>query len=104
MAERDNQIQTEQPVDTTQTPLVPGLEPSTKNEKLIQPKSITIPKSTIRKIIKEYGIEKIDNEALIELQSILISVLSNIAIKSITFTKHAKRKRTNRQDILLATA
>lgn len=59
-------------------------------------------KETMRKILKDAGASRISDSAISSFQDILDKEAYKIAIKSINFAAHAKRKTIKDSDIKLA--
>lgn len=61
-----------------------------------------IPLGTIRRIMRENGVDKISSDAVEEIGMMLNDVIRDISNNSLIYTRHAKRKITNKEDVLLA--
>ena len=61
-----------------------------------------IPVATLRRMLRENGIERITKDALDEIAMMLQDIVRDISNNAVVFTKHGKRKTTNKDDILLA--
>ncbi|MGC8571841.1 MAG: histone [Candidatus Micrarchaeia archaeon] len=58
--------------------------------------------STIKKILKEAGAERVSDEAVIAFQENIDKLAYKVATRSVKFAKHAKRKTIDPSDIKLA--
>ncbi|MGC8649049.1 MAG: histone [Candidatus Micrarchaeia archaeon] len=58
--------------------------------------------STIKKILKDAGADRVSNEAVATFHSNINKFAYKIATRSVKFAKHAKRKTVDTSDIKLA--
>jgi len=58
--------------------------------------------STIKKILKAAGADRVSDEAVIAFHSNINKMAYKIATRSVKFAKHAKRKTVDTSDIKLA--
>ncbi|MEM7821308.1 MAG: NFYB/HAP3 family transcription factor subunit [Candidatus Aenigmatarchaeota archaeon] len=63
----------------------------------------SFPISSIEKVAKRAGCERISFSALESLRETLLEISEKIAIDAVAVAKHAKRVTVKREDIILAT-
>ena len=61
-----------------------------------------IPKSTIKRILKEAGAERISDDAMMLFHSHINKTAYAVATKAVRLAKHAKRKTVGAADVKLA--
>jgi len=88
MVERTNEVESETEVSE-----------EIKEQKVIEPK---IALTSIRRILKEQGIERIEKSALEEIRFILEDIIRDMSRNIIVYMRHAKRKTAQKADVLLA--
>lgn len=66
-------------------------------------KKHSIPIATLKRILRENGIDRISKDALEEVAMMLQDIIRDLANNAVVFTKHRNAKTTTKDDILLAT-
>ena len=61
-----------------------------------------ISESTIKRILKEAGAQRVSNDASTELQKYINRIAFSVAQKAVRFSQHAKRKTIGLSDVKLA--
>jgi len=73
----------------------------TENKKEVKTE-VMMPLATIKRILKEQGVTRIEKPALEEIRMILQDILRDMSRKIIVFTRHRKAKTSTKEDVLLS--
>jgi histone H3/H4 len=61
-----------------------------------------IPVSAVERLAKKAGVERIGKDAIEEISAVLEDYARKIALKSVKYSKYAKRSTIKREDVELA--
>jgi histone H3/H4 len=83
--------------------MVDRTEPEQENKQTeSKEKRHSIPLGTVRRLMRENGVEKASASAVEEVAMMLDEVVRDISNEAIVFRNHAKRKTVMKDDILIA--